>query len=311
MPHSLAGPFARFRPFVAGGGTLDLRAATLRLTIPPTGARRYADAQIDDYHSLRRSRFPWRPPLRMSVRARMSHESSPRHLAEHPERSERASFVTRHSLQGTAGFGFWNDPFTLTGGGVVAAPNVVWFFYASPPSNMTLVEGVPGWGWKAAVINSSRVPGIILAPAALIAALLTKVPGLGRRVIAAARRAMRVSEAILPQSMTEWHTYELEWREREAIFWVDGVETLRAPDPPRGPLGFVAWVDNQYAIATPQGRFGFGMVETTEPQWIELESVSTLRVTPDGVKQNSGILELVEASNHEDTKARRPQRKTS
>lgn len=277
MPSSLVEPFSRFQPFTAGGATLDMRETALRLTLPPTSARHYADAQMDDYHGLRRSRFPWRPPLRMLVRARMSHEASPRHFAEHPERSERASLATRHALEGTAGFGFWNDPFTLTGGGVVAAPSVVWFFYASPPSNMALVEGVPGWGWKAATINSGRLPGIILAPAALVAALLTKVPGLGPPVIAAARRAMRVSEAILPAALTEWHTYELEWREREAIFCVDGAEALRAPDPPRGPLGFVAWVDNQYAVATPQGQFGFGLVETTEPQWMELGSVS---ITP-------------------------------
>lgn len=257
-------PMTQFQPFEVGGGKVERKGAVLRLILPPTSAKRYADAQIDDYHGLRRSRFPWRPPLRLTVRARFSHESA----------SHGASHVTRHALRGTAGFGFWNDPFTLTGGGVVAAPSVIWFFYASPPSDLALVDGVPGWGWKAAALDSARVPGLLLAPAALVAALLTKVPGLGRPVMAAARRAMRVSEAIIPCGMTEQHTYELEWRASEAVFYVDGVEALRAPDPPRGPLGFVAWVDNQYAVATPKGRFGFGLVGTNEEQWLELEHVS-------------------------------------
>ncbi len=29
---------------------------------------------------------------------------------------------------------------------------------------------------------------------------------------------------------------------------------------PHGPLGFIAWIDNQYAIVTPQGRLGWGIV---------------------------------------------------
>jgi hypothetical protein len=181
-------------------------------------------------------------------------------------------------LLGTAGFGFWNDPFTLTGGGVLSPPSAVWFFYASPPSDMALAEGVPGWGWKAASLDSARIPALLLAPAAAGAVLLAKVPGLGRPIIRAARRAMRVSESILQAGLTEAHDYELDWRESEAVFHVDGVEVLRAPDPPRGPLGFVAWVDNQYAVATPQGRFGFGLIPTHESQWLELETVSILRL---------------------------------
>jgi hypothetical protein len=59
---------------------------------------------------------------------------------------------------------------------------------------------------------------------------------------------------------------------------VDGAEVLRAPNPPRGPLGFVAWVDNQYAIATPEGRFGFGVVQTPEPQWMDLAAVTLAAV---------------------------------
>jgi hypothetical protein len=72
--------------------------------------------------------------------------------------------------------------------------------------------------------------------------------------------------------MTEWHTYTLEWQPREALFWVDGVLALRAPQPPARPLGFVAWLDNQYAIATPRGAFRFGTVDSG-PEWFEMDAV--------------------------------------
>ena len=46
-----------------------------------------------------------------------------------------------------------------------------------------------------------------------------------------------------------------------------------APNPPPGPLGFVAWIDNQYAVATPRGELRFGAL-TCGPQWLELASLS-------------------------------------
>ena len=72
--------------------------------------------------------------------------------------------------------------------------------------------------------------------------------------------------------MTVWHDYRLEWRESEAIFWVDNQRVLRALFPPTRPLGFVAWLDNQYPIASPQGILRFGTV-TTRPEWFELDSL--------------------------------------
>jgi hypothetical protein len=264
VPGILTGDFSRFLPFLAGGGYLASHGDFLRLAIPEIRSREYADAQIDDYHNLRRSRFPWRPPLRLRVRARMSHPAA--ETGDGP------------GLLGTAGFGFWNDPFTLTGGGVLAAPSVLWFFYASRPADLRLVEGVPGWGWKAAVLDSARVPALLLAPVAALAVLLTKIPGVGGPVIRLARRAMRASETLLSASLTDWHDYEIDWAADAATFRVDGAEVLRAPNPPRGPLGFVAWVDNQYAIATPEGRFGFGVAQTPEPQWMDLAAVTLAAV---------------------------------
>ncbi|MFL5802349.1 MAG: TonB-dependent receptor domain-containing protein, partial [Roseiflexaceae bacterium] len=61
----------------------------------------------------------------------------------------------------------------------------------------------------------------------------------------------------------------LEWRASYARFDVDGATVLETDRPPRGPLGFVAWVDNLWAVATPRGRFGWGLLDA-EAQWMDL-----------------------------------------
>src|SRR5260221_416103 len=127
-----------------GGATLTLHDAALRMQMPAVPQGCYANAQIDDYTHLARSAFPWRPPLRCHVRARASHAAA-----------NAASHMTNDTapLRGTAGFGFWNYPFSVRGR-VLTLPEAVWFFYAGPPSNMALVPGSPGWGWKAQVVHA-------------------------------------------------------------------------------------------------------------------------------------------------------------
>jgi len=237
-----------------GGGRIEACGAITRFVIPPTTARAYADAQWDDYRGLRRSNFPHRPPLRFSVRARFSHPAD--------------------QLGGTAGFGFWNDPFTLSGGGILAAPNTLWFFAASPPNDQYLRDGVPGRGWKAASLNTGRWPPLLVAPAALPAMLLTRVPGLGRPIMKLARRMIKAHERLLDARMTEWHDYELTWKKGEAVFRVDFAEVLRSPAPPAAPLGLVIWIDNQFAVASEAGEFRFGLIAHSEERWMEIEAIS-------------------------------------
>jgi hypothetical protein len=235
--------------------TFDAQAGRGRLWVPPTPARHYTNAQLDDYHGFTHSgrrgatRFASGPPVQLSLRARASHVAP----------------------IGTMGFGFWNEPFSVSGA-ILSTPNVVWFFYASPPSDMALAPGVPGWGWKAATLNTGRLPGLLVAPAALAAIALTRVPGLGRPVMALARRFAVAHEVLLADAaLDKWHHYRLDWRTGEALFYVDGVERLRSPAPPNRPLGFVMWLDNQYAIASEAGQFGFGVIPVPEAQWLEVE----------------------------------------
>src|SRR5690348_6934214 len=216
-----------------GSGTLTVSASTLRLAFPEAQEGRYTDAQIDDYGSLARTAFPWKPPLRMEVRSRASLPAA------------TIGDLNANFLRGTAGFGFWNYPFSVRGD-ILMLPEAVWFFYASPPSNMALVPDIPGWGWKAQVVHSMR-PGALAASIPMAATTMFGL--LTGETRPAGRWMQKLSgayEAVLTVEMTDWHTYTLEWMSNEAAFWVDDKLVLRAPQPPTRPLGFVAWLDNQY-----------------------------------------------------------------
>ncbi|MGB7538727.1 MAG: hypothetical protein WBM17_09325 [Anaerolineales bacterium] len=234
--------------------------ATLHL--PP--GQNYADAQLDDTQTLARERFRWKPPLRFSVRARTSPACPP----------------------GTFGFGFWNDPFSLSlgmGGAarkLPAAPQCAWFFYGSPPHDLPLVEGVPGSGWKAQTLAFRRLPALLLAPMAAGGALLAALPSTRRWAFRLARRFYSAEERLLGIDPTFWHTYAIEWTSTAARFSVDGREVLRSAHPPHSPLGLVLWIDNQYAFASPEKGFGFGVLPRDREQALELEDARIVMPIP-------------------------------
>ena len=265
-----------------GSGRLEVAHSSLRCVLPGARQGHYSDAQIDDYSGARSQRFSWRPPLRMEVRARASHPAHSTSLSPYisaeiaTKREPGEEQVRRAYLCGTAGFGFWNCPFTLSGA-VIRLPDAIWFFAASPPSNMALVPGMPGWGWKAQVVHAHRWQALAAGVPTLGSLAWARLSG---REEVAARWVQRVSgaqEAVLDAiDLREWHDYTLEWRREEARFWVDNALVLVVPEPPPGPLGFVAWIDNQYAIATPRGAFRFGTLDSG-PEWL---AIDRLRITP-------------------------------
>jgi hypothetical protein len=241
-------PLTRWRRTQAGGGQLVLHGEGLRLALPAASSRAYANVMLDDYAGLARSRFPWRPPLRLTVRARAS-----------------------GALAGTAGFGFWNNP-----GGLPEAlpwlPAAIWFFHAAPPADLPLARGVPGHGWKAACLDATRTPALAWAPLAPAVLLLNRWPPAERRIWPAVQRALGIAEAAIPAAGPAWREYVIEWRRDGARFLLDGAPVLEADCAPRGPLGFVAWLDNQWAVVTPRGRLGWGLV-AAGCQWLDLAEV--------------------------------------
>ncbi|NCC35092.1 MAG: glycosyl hydrolase family protein [Chloroflexia bacterium] len=87
------------------------------------------------------------------------------------------------------------------------------------------------------------------------------------------QRAIGASERLVGVPMTTWHTYTVEWGERTGRFLVDGQVILDEVPSPRGPMCFVAWVDNQYLVATPQGRLRWGLLDVPEAQWVEIDDI--------------------------------------
>ncbi len=268
-----AGLNSRWQRVECGSGRLALASGVLRLVNGPTSAQRYSNAQIDDYQALPRSRLLWSPPLTLTVQARFSHPG-PRLNGPCP-----CDFVYPPAadggpiLSGTAGFGFWNDPWT-PGRRLPALPRALWFFYASPPSNMKLDLRTPGCGWKAATIDASRWPALLLAPTAPLAAPLMRLPAVYRAMWPGIQQAVAVSEAPVAGDMTAWRTYRIQWGQDRARFSVDGKIVLDCATPPRGPLGLVIWLDNQAMVVTPQGRLWHGLLEKRGEQWLDLASVA-------------------------------------
>lgn len=238
---------------LVGQGTLTMGESRMRLGVTGASSRRYSNAQIDDYQGLRRRRFPWAPPLRLSVRARFSGPAQ--------------------TLRGTAGFGFWNDPFMMTGARLPNLPRALWYFFGSPPSNMKLDLHAPGHGWKAATIDALRPISPALGMIALPAVALMNVRPFYRALWPPIQRALRVQEAPLETDMAEWHTYEIEWGASHSHFRVDGTAVLTGAPSPRGPLGFVLWMDNQSLEITPWGRVRWGLLDIPDDQWMDVDWV--------------------------------------
>lgn len=262
--HFGAGLSAHWTRTLAGVGSVGNADCALRLALPGAVATRYSNAQIDDYSGRRARDYLWRPPLRLRVRARASHAAQPADVGADGD-----------WLRGTAGFGFWNAPLTLAGGGV-RLPDAVWFFAASAPSRMALTADGSPHGWKAQVVRAQRVGALAAAPPLALAALWARVSGDDRPAARWMERltgAHEASLAAMGADLRQWRDYVIEWRPERAQFYVDGRLALDMAEPPRGPLGFVAWIDNQYAVATPRGELRFGALDTP-PQWLELAELA-------------------------------------
>ncbi len=266
--HGTALASSHWRRVEKGSGTLEPQNGALRFCLSEATSARYSNAQIDDYQGLPRRSFAWRPPLLLTVRARFSH----------PPAVADGTPQDRSMLVGTAGFGFWNDPFLMTEPRLPVLPRAAWFFYASPPSSMKLDLEVPGYGWKAATVDALRPAAVWLAPLALPAVLLMNLRPLYRILWPPIQRRLNAAEAWLDVDTRQWHTYELEWgiersRFRVAAQGEPSRQVLEAPAP-YGPLGFVMWMDNQYLVATPWGRLRWGVLDVPGEQWLEVDHLA-------------------------------------
>lgn len=236
----------RWVRFAIGHSDIEIAPGIARLIVDGAVDGELSDAEIDDHRTAARWNLHWQPPLTLTVRARFSHPAG--------------------ELRGTAGFGFWNDPFDWSGN-VEAPPNAIWFFYASPESDMAFVRDMRGHGWRAAFLNGGKADRVTMA----VGNVLFKIPAMSKLIFSAAEKRMDAAELLLDDvKMTDWHEYKIDWREEEAIFTVDAVEVFRAKNPPNVPLGFVAWVDNNATTMGPGKDFAFNRIAVPEREWMEL-----------------------------------------
>ena len=240
-----------WRQTASGSAFLHTRASGLLLGNHRASSQDYTNAQIDDYHTLPLPHFPCRPPLRLSVRARFSHNSG--------------------RLTGTAGFGFWNHPLRLTGLRRLALPQALWFFYAGPDSDMPLALDLPGWGWKASTIDARTSRFLASAPLFALTSPLLRAPRLYRSLWPSVQKAAGIAEKLIPAPMTEWHVYTIDWQRAGVSFYLDGRLLLESDHAPAGPLGLVIWLDNQFLQFAPWGRIRWGLVPKEEAQWLEID----------------------------------------
>jgi hypothetical protein len=252
----VARPVPSLIEHVRGGGIIAQSGAnSWHLEIPAGPAREYRLAQLDDYTGFGRSSFPWRPPVKMRLRARASAPAIP----------------------GTWGIGLWNDPFgmTLVKGSEVrlpTLPNSAWYFFASEPNYLSFRDDLQGWGQLAAVFQSrDKVPPGLIASLLLLP--LIPLRPISRRLRSQVRRYVQEDIFSMDLDPTEWHSYEIEWRRETVAFHLDGQALKVMSGSPNGPLGLVVWIDNQFARWSPDGRLGYGMLENKDVSWIEVEGL--------------------------------------
>lgn len=238
------------QPFIGNLST------TVRLEIPAGKAGTYRVSQQDDTASLPRRRFLHRPPLTMTLQAR----------------------VSGSCLPGTWGFGFWNDPFTLgigvKGSGIhlPALPQAAWFFYGSPKNDLSFQAKEPANGLMASVFSSKFTPSIVL-PLALPVLPLLLHKSTAKLVRKFASQFIQDEFVQLEMDSTAWHTYRLDWLPESVCFYLDGDAVFTTTASPKPPLGLVIWIDNQYAVFSADGTVQFGTEENPMPAWMEIREL--------------------------------------
>jgi len=244
------------RPHFTPHANIQTNPAGWHLQIPAGESGNYQLAQLDNYVPLSRGNFPFKTPVSLSLQCRASSTSLP----------------------GTWGFGFWNDPFAFSLGlqgmarRLPALPNACWFFNASPENHLSFDNQNPGSGFLAQTFRSPRIPSVLLLPGVLGAPMLyAKTLSKWLRTIAG--KLIRQESLKLDVDTTDWHAYELSWGPNLVSFSIDQAIVFQSPVSPRGPLGLVIWIDNQYAAWTPAGKISMGTLPLKVPAWIEVEQV--------------------------------------
>lgn len=225
------------------------------LSIPSGEAGDYRWAQLDDYQHRLRKDFVWQAPMRFMLIGRVSNPNLP----------------------GTWGFGLWNDPFSANLGlsgmarRLPVLPNAAWFFQASPPNYLAFRDDHPAQGFLASTFSSPLItPLLLLMTYPLLPLLAWKISA--RLVRQLLTHMVGESAVSLDTEVTSWHTYEIEWLPSQVVFRIDKKECAITHLSPRGKMGVVIWLDNQFVAFPLDGRIRFGTMANPF-QWLEVKDL--------------------------------------
>lgn len=244
---------------INGGQITGSDTDGFRLKLPVIKEKKYALAQLDDYMHLRRRDFLHQSPVSLSVEACISNPDVP----------------------GTWGFGFWNDPFSFGFGAggmsrwLPVLPNAAWFFYASEHNHLSLRDDQPGSGFHVKTFSAplwhplTSLLGLPFTPFLLFPGIARVFRRLGRQIVAEDTQAVDIS-------ITDWHQYDIRWRDAEVAFLVDEQVIFKTGIVPRGRQGLVIWIDNQYFRFDPAGRIGFGFLPTQSEYYLDIRNLFLL-----------------------------------
>jgi hypothetical protein len=238
---------------VSADAQIDPIPGGWRLNIGAGPAGKYRLAQLDDYGQTSRTNFPHNLPFYMSLRARAAHGTLP----------------------GTWGFGLWNDPFGLSlgfganPGRLPILPNAAWFFFAHNHNHLSLSDEQPGSGNLVGGYRSPHISSLLLTPCLLVAPFLLWLPA-ARALRRAANRVVEQALSKVEFDVTLWHDYAMRWTPRGILFEIDGQIIFTSRLSPRGPMGLVVWLDNQYAAWRIDGSLAYGTLATPPDCWVEI-----------------------------------------
>ena len=241
----------------AGAEIKNSGNSTWRLTIPKGSKSTYRLAQLDDYMQSPRAKFRWEPPVRVQLSAR----------------------VSRMDHKGTWGFGFWNDPFSMnlglqgTSRRLPDLPNTAWFFFASPENHLAIRETLPGNGMLSAVFSSAQASLPLRAFAGVFMPLAFSglTSGLLRKIL---KRLINEDAIQINKKWEEWQQFSINWLSDKVKFSIDGNICHECKISPQGKLGFLIWMDNQFASFAPRDRLKFGTLETFQETSLEIKDLS-------------------------------------
>lgn len=230
-------------------------AEQIQLGINPT-PHHYSDGQLDDYGHDRVLR--WNAPATLELEARFN--------------------LPFADFRGTAGFGWWNDP-AGTGTRHLRLPRAAWFFGASDQTWLEFAPHTPRNGWLAMTLDAATWRFWTMLPFVPIGLILMQMGWWQAKLMPVIQWMVRVQMRSIEHDWTAWHRYRIEWLPESVRCWVDDELVLNSRWSPRGAMGLVLWVDNQYAIVKPNGVLRGGILDH-QTQWLEIRQLNVASNIP-------------------------------